>query len=105
MENSTPFTHRVARAFVSGDFVHSVGDLVSDADWTHQGKEYVESLGWVVPLTKDEIAAAVATEIVEEAPAVLEEVVEEAAPITTPKFVVAPAKKAAKKPVKRAAKP
>jgi hypothetical protein len=109
MANTENFTHRVAREFTSGDFVHHVGDLVSDADWTPQGKAYVESLGWVVPFAKNEIAAAVVAEIKKDLPAVLEKVVDEVAPepepITIPKFVVAPAKKAAKKPVRRPAKP
>lgn len=54
MEN-TNLTHRVAREFVSGDFVHHVGDLVSDADWTPQGKHYVEEMGWAIPLTEAEL--------------------------------------------------
>lgn len=102
MENSNTFTHRVARAFVSGDFVHSVGDLVSDADWTHQGKQHVESMGWVVPLTPAEIAAlVVVTEIpLEDEPDVLEVLddVETPAPIK-PTPAKKPAKRAVKKPV------
>jgi hypothetical protein len=79
MENSsTVVTHRVVREFTSDGFVHSVGDLVSDAGWTHQGKQYVESMGWVVPLTAAEIVALnTATEMaVEPEPEVVEEATE-----------------------------
>jgi len=101
MENSTPFTHRVAREFVSGDFVHHVGDLVSDADWTHQGKQYVESMKWVVPLAEHEIAALAAAEIEKEVPVVLEEAIEVVQEVVPPKPKPTPAKKTAKPAVKK----
>jgi len=96
--SSTNFTHRVTREFPSGDFVFSVGDLVSDADWTYQGKQYVETMGWVVPLTPAELAELAAsdeaTEAAEIAPVATEE---ETAPVakTAPKR---PAKPKVKKP-------
>ena len=64
MENnsgsSNKVSHRVVREFLSNGLVLSVGDLISDADWTEGGRKYVEDMGWVVRLTPAEIAAEAA---------------------------------------------
>jgi len=99
------YSHRVLREFpLSDGSVAVVGSYVSDADWTHQGRQYVESQGWVIPLTPSEIAVVAAqanhaATVEQDAPVVETEV--------APKPVAkkAPAKKAAAKkvPAKKAA--
>ena len=55
------YSHRVLREFpLSDGSVAVVGSYVSDADWTHGGRQYVESQGWVIPLTPSEIAVIMA---------------------------------------------
>ena len=48
-------THRVIRAFPLDGGMAQPGDLVSDAKWTYQGIQNVESKGWVERLSRAEI--------------------------------------------------
>lgn len=48
-------THRVIRAFPLDGGTAQPGDFVSDAGWTYQGLQNVESKGWVERLSRAEI--------------------------------------------------
>jgi hypothetical protein len=111
MENTSSSTvsHRVVREFTSDGLVHYVGDLVSDADWTAQGRQYVESLGWVVALTPAEIMLANTQQPVETTsspePDVSDDVVEIPAPKPVRKNAVKKAQAAKRPATKRSVKP
>ena len=78
-----------------------VGSLVSDEGWTHQGRAYLEEMGWAIRLTPQELdeLTAPAQSAVEPKP-VAKKVPAKKAPVkkTVAKKTVA---KTVKKPVKK----
>jgi hypothetical protein len=98
-------THRVIRPFPLDGKTAEIGALVSDAEWSAQGKYYVESMGWALPLTDAEMAEANSVPKPVEVP--LEETIGEisdGAPVAkSPTIKPQPVKKAVakKKPTKK----